>query len=181
MADMGDDGFTEFCDVEWPRLVNALGMYTGDVLVAQELAQEALTRAYQRWGTVSSLESPGGWTRKVAINLARSSMRRRHAELRALSRARQAARIGVPTSPVDSDDALVVRDALTALDDKQRQVLVCRFYLDLSVDDTAATLRLSDANVRVITHRGLRLLAGLIEPGPGHRSPVPITTRDENS
>lgn len=39
-----------FCEREYPRLVGTLSLYCGDVLLAEELAQEALARACSRWG-----------------------------------------------------------------------------------------------------------------------------------
>ncbi|WP_052668323.1 sigma factor [Nitriliruptor alkaliphilus] len=57
-----DDAFHAFCVEAHPRLVAALGHVVGDHAVAEELAQEALVRAHQRWRRVSQLESPLGWT-----------------------------------------------------------------------------------------------------------------------
>lgn len=48
--------------------------------------QEALVRAWRRWSHVSELQSPEGWTYRVAVNLADSSFRRRRAEQRARER-----------------------------------------------------------------------------------------------
>lgn len=58
---------------------------------------------------------------------------------------------------------MAVRAGLDGLSDRNRRVLVCRYFLSMSVEETASALRLSAANVRVITHRGLRQLEGLLE------------------
>ena len=71
-----------FCAAEWPQLVRALSLYVGDPYVAEELAQEALLRACRQWATVSQLDSPGGWTWRVATNLANSHFRRARAARR---------------------------------------------------------------------------------------------------
>ena len=75
-----------FCAEEFPRLAGALSLYLGDRAIAEELAQEALLKACRRWERVSQLESPGGWTWRVARNLAKSHLRRRRAERRARAR-----------------------------------------------------------------------------------------------
>jgi len=54
--------------------------------VAEEIAQEALARAWERWDVVSLMSSPDGWTYRVAFNLAKSHYRRRQAEKRAMDR-----------------------------------------------------------------------------------------------
>ena len=82
----GDEEFDRFCVDAWPRLVAALTLYCGDVHVAEEIAQEALLRAYRRWPTVAAFESPGGWAYRVGINLANSLLRRKQAESRARRR-----------------------------------------------------------------------------------------------
>ena len=57
-----------------------LALYVGDRGLAEELAQEALIRLCQHWPRVRRMERPGGWLTRVAMNLARSSWRRRAAE-----------------------------------------------------------------------------------------------------
>ncbi len=69
-----------FCHEAWPRLVAALTNQFGDRWLAEDLAQEALVRACERWSSVRRLDSPIGWTFRVGVNLSRSSLRRRAAE-----------------------------------------------------------------------------------------------------
>ena len=44
---------------------------------AEEIAQEALLRAHRDWDRISRYDKPGAWVRRVTINLATSSRRRR--------------------------------------------------------------------------------------------------------
>jgi DNA-directed RNA polymerase specialized sigma24 family protein len=67
------DDFDEFCAQEFPRLVGALSLWCADRDVAEEIAQEALAHTYRDLKRVSDLDRPGAWTRRVAMNLARSS------------------------------------------------------------------------------------------------------------
>ena len=149
---MPDDA-TAFCAAEYPRLVGALGLYVGDVAIAEELAQEALLRACQRWERVSALESPGGWTWHVARNLATSHLRRRSAERRAATRVAAAPDRSEPTD--GHDDAEEVRRAIAALPDRQKTALVLRHYLDLSVEDTARRMGITADAVRSLTKRAV--------------------------
>lgn len=49
---------------------------------------------------------------------------------------------------------------------RQREVLALRYYLDLSVADTAATLRISEGAVRSTASRGLAALARVLPKEP---------------
>lgn len=149
-----------FCDREYPRLVGALDLYVGDLLVAEELAQEALVRASQRWSRVSQLDSPGGWTHRVAINLANSWFRRRAAERRARSRMSDA----VVHHDPDGADRAAVRAAVAALPERQRTALVLRYYLDLSAGEVAERLGTTPGAVRASTKRAMASLREQLGP-----------------
>jgi RNA polymerase sigma-70 factor (ECF subfamily) len=112
-----------FCAAEYPRLVGGLTLYTGQQDLAEELAQEALLRACQRWERVRVLESPGGWVWRVAVNLGNSHFRRR----KVASRARERLQNAVPKSQIDADagEAVAVRRAVAALLAARRQPWSC--------------------------------------------------------
>ena len=76
-----------FCRAEWSRLVGTLALLTGDADLAEELAQETIVRVCRDWRKVSSMDAPGAWAHRVAVNLAHSHFRRRSAARRALARA----------------------------------------------------------------------------------------------
>lgn len=143
----------EFCDEIRDRLVGSLMIYCGDRHVAEELAQDALVRAWERWDTVGRMGSPEAWTYRTAFNLANTWQRRRSAERRA--RRRLAAR--PPTAEQAPPDE-VVRTAVLGLPPRQRAVITCRFFLDLSVDETAALLRCAPGTVKAATHQALAAL-----------------------
>ena len=136
----------QFCSSARRRLVGALSLYLGDAGVAEELANEALLRAVDRWADVRLMTNPDGWVHTVAFNLARSRFRRLAAERRAHARlAKHDTSVGQP----DDADALAVRAALTRLPPRQRQAIVCRYYLDMSAADTAAAMGCSVGTVKV--------------------------------
>ncbi|MGH8266032.1 MAG: RNA polymerase sigma factor, partial [Steroidobacteraceae bacterium] len=75
-----------FCSRTRTRLVGALSLYLGDPGVAEELANDALLRAVDRWEQVREMANPDGWVYAVSFNLARSRYRRLAAERRAHAR-----------------------------------------------------------------------------------------------
>ncbi|MGQ0831309.1 MAG: RNA polymerase sigma factor [Microthrixaceae bacterium] len=142
----------------WPRLYRNVALYCGDDAVAEEVAQEALARAWERWPTVAAAESPTAWVHRVAFNLATSHFRRRATERRARKRI-------APTTPLDGPDAtaLVVRAAVATLPKRQRAALVLRYFDDLSVEDTAAAMGCAPGTVKSLTHQAIDALRGRIE------------------
>jgi RNA polymerase sigma factor (sigma-70 family) len=150
------DELVALCQREHPRLVGALGLLVGDRDLAEELAQETLIRACRDWEKVQHLDRPPAWLHRVAVNLAMSSHRRRRAERRMLQRisARDRAAVHDP----DATTAETVHHALRQLPIDLRAVVVLRFYADLSVNDTAALLRIPEGTVKTKTRRALAAL-----------------------
>ncbi len=72
-----------------PGLLTSLAVGFGDAELASEAADEAIVRAFERWDRVSTMGSPGGWTYRVAVNLARRKRRRQAMERVLLQRDRR--------------------------------------------------------------------------------------------
>jgi RNA polymerase sigma factor (sigma-70 family) len=135
---------------------------TGSLPLAEDLAQEALAKALKSWPRIRDLESPGAYVHRIAVNLASSAFRRRAAERRAHVRA------GAPPDAVAAPDtaiAVAVREALSGLRMEQRRVLVLRYFLGYSVQETAEVLRMPLGTVKTHTTRGLTALRERLE-GP---------------
>lgn len=151
-----------FCRREYPRLVGSLSLHCGDTGVAEELAQETLARVCDRWERVRAMDAPGAWAHRVAINLANSHFRRRQAERRANARHGDDSARGYPDEDVAG--AVVVREAVAALPQKQRTVLALRYYLGLSVAETAEVMRVTPDAVKQHTRRAVAALRGRFDP-----------------
>lgn len=154
---MTHDTADDFCTEVRAPLVGALVLLCGDRGVAEELAQEALARAYQRWST---LTSPRSWVYAVAFNLARSRFRRVVAERRARERM---AVLAVESVEPDTASAIAVRTAVADLPLRQCQVVACRFYAQLSVAESAAAMSCAEGTVKSLTSQAIASLrrAGL--------------------
>jgi RNA polymerase sigma factor (sigma-70 family) len=161
----------EFCRQIRTRLVGSLALYCGERAVAEELAQEALIRAWQRWPQVSAMRSPEAWTYRTAFNLASSWGRRRSAERRANRRMHAD---GVTHGP-DTPTIEAVKAAVGDLPPRQRAAVVCRFYLGLNVAETAEFLDCAEGTVKSATSQALANLrsAGLVE----RADPAEVTSR----
>ena len=149
--------FEEFVRARSGSLLRTAMLLVGDGNQAQDLLQLALWRTHRRWTQAS--EHPDAYVRKVLVNLAHD--RRRHARRRVAESALDDA---TPRPVPDRTAAVVERDALVTalrlLPARQRATLVLRFWDDLSVEETAATLGCAPGTVKSNTSKGL---AGLRE------------------
>jgi RNA polymerase sigma-70 factor (ECF subfamily) len=68
--------FDDFFADEYPRLGRALYLLTGNREEAEDLAQESMARAYERWDRIQRMASPAGYVYRVATNLHRRRWRR---------------------------------------------------------------------------------------------------------
>lgn len=165
----GDRDAAAFCEAEYPRLVAGLSMFV-ESAVAEELAQEALLRACRNWPRVSGLESPGGWTWRVARNLATSHFRRRAARRRA--HRRLSAPVVEAQRDPDGADVVAVRRAVAELPERQRTAVVLRHAMDLSVQQTASWMGVTPDAVRSLTKRGAATLRDLLDDDVSEPSPA---------
>jgi RNA polymerase sigma-70 factor (sigma-E family) len=147
-----------FCLEVWPRLYRNVALYCGDDGLAEDVAQEAMARAWERWPMVAATSSPTAWVHRVAFNLATSRFRRRAIERRALARVGPGLELGGP-----EPTALVVRAAVAMLPDRQRAALVLRYFDDLSVEDTAAAMGCATGTVKSLTHQAIDALRRRVE------------------
>jgi RNA polymerase sigma-70 factor (sigma-E family) len=149
------DGFDEFVSTRGPALSRTAYLLTGDHHLAEDLLQTALGRVAARWPQVRD-GTPEAYTRKAMVNELLSWRRRRSYHERPAEQIEQSPAPGdVATTVVRR---VVVGRALSRLTDKQRAVLVLRFYEDLSEVETAAILGCAVGTVKAKTHQALARL-----------------------
>ncbi|MGE3621482.1 MAG: RNA polymerase sigma factor [Acidimicrobiia bacterium] len=150
LAETATPSFEDFYRSHRGSIGRALALALGDVDLADDAADEAMTRAYERWPTVARLEKPEGWVYRVGMNWALSLLRRRRRRSEPLY------------DPMVTDGPRIVEPAIHAaigdLDAKHRSVVVCRHLLGWSVAQTAEALRLREGTVKSRLHRAQRIL-----------------------
>lgn len=141
---------------EFPRVFGAIALYCGDAAVAEEIAQEALLKAFTSWRTIRK-DDPSAWVHRVAINLANSHYRRRTAERRALTRAADTSR-RMRTGP-DND----VMAAVAELPKRPKTALVLRHFLGYSTVETAHLMGCSERTVKRLLHQSIERMRIVLE------------------
>ena len=145
--------FEGFFRAEYPRTVKALYLLTGSLAEAEDLAQEALARAYERWDRVRAMKSPGGYVYRTAVNLNRKRVRRL---------ATAARRIFDRPSEADAMAAADARSEtiqlLMTLPRGQREALVLVEWLGMDSEEAGRLLGIRPASVRSRVHRARILL-----------------------
>lgn len=130
-----DTEFRDFYFAEAASLRRLALLVGGDPASADDIAQEALLRAYRAWPRIKN-EDPGPYVRQVLVNICRSAHKRKLLEIRK----RPTPQADVATREPDIDEALRVARALSVLSPIRRAVVVLRFYEDMTEPEIAHVL-----------------------------------------
>ena len=138
------------------RLLRTAYLLTGDVHAAEDLVQTTLAKLYLAWHRVSDAPSIDAYVRRIMVNEHTSTWRRlwRHREV-----VRDTSAYDVPTASREYDgvgDALWT--AVRSLPERQRAVVVLRYYEQLSEKEAAEALGVSLGTVKSQASRALDTL-----------------------
>ena len=159
-----DEEFRAFYFAESPRLKSIALLMTGDRAKAEDLAQEALLRAYRAWPRIRG-EDPGPYVRTALVNLCRNDYRRR-----LLERKHPTEAVGdQPSDAAKVDEALRLADALRALPPIRKAVIILRYYEDLPEAEIARILDRPVNTIKSDIRRALQTLGPLLQEGAGTR------------
>jgi RNA polymerase sigma factor (sigma-70 family) len=135
-----------------PRLLRAARLASGSWADAEDLLHEAYLRTTNK---LAGLASDGERDAYIMRSLYRLQMRRSR---RFWNREVPGPMEDTPAHDGDMDTAMHVRTALLALPARQRMTLICRYYLDLSVQQTATAMNCEPGTVKSQTAHGLERL-----------------------
>jgi RNA polymerase sigma-70 factor, ECF subfamily len=153
--------FEDFYETGYRRVFAALCLSTGNRFEAEEIAQDAFLRVYERWERVGRLEDPMGYVFRVSMNLFRNRYRRASLGLRR----------ALFLAPPETDDLADVetRDhvvrLLRGLEPRQRAAVLLTAILDYSAEEAGAMLGLRASSVRSLTTRArARMKHEVVDP-----------------
>jgi RNA polymerase sigma-70 factor, ECF subfamily len=134
---------------------------------ADDVVQEAFVKAFRALPKFRAGERFAPWLLSIVANETKNLLRSRHRR-NALTLRLSAMEpdAGTPDTPFDEAVAGERRArllaAVNALPDRERQALICRYFLDLSEAETAQVLRWPLGSVKSRTSRALGRLRGLV-------------------
>jgi RNA polymerase sigma-70 factor (sigma-E family) len=143
------------------RLIRLAYLMLGDRAGAEDVVQEAFCGLYRRWPRLADPGRALSYLRTSVINGCRSQLRRRARPT--AQPVQQQPPASAETAVLASEERAAVHRALRQLPDRQREAVLLRYYLDLSVEETAVTMSIGSSSVRSATHRALATLGNLLE------------------
>ncbi len=154
--------FEGFVAARGPALRRFAYVLCGDRQRAEDLVQSALTQVLRHWVRVSAMQHPEAYVRQAVVREHLAWWRRRSSREVVSDTAPDRAEPGdFTTTAADRDAAWRL---LATLPDRQRAVLVLRYYEDLDDAGVARVLGTTESTVRSNAARGLATLRRLVSP-----------------
>jgi RNA polymerase sigma-70 factor (ECF subfamily) len=142
-------------------VVRSTSFIAGDLDLAREIAQEAMTRTFEAWDRMESDEHALRFTLRIASNLVKSRWRQeRRINLAGLRVGQETVGVELPSN----EDRIVLEAALRTLSGRQRACLALVDYIGLDVADAGEVMQMPAATIRVHLTRGRRRLARSLQP-----------------
>ncbi len=168
-ARSGDlESFEELVRIHQGTALRLAYLLVRDHAEAEDVTQEAFTRAYRAMRRFREDASFRPWILTIVRNEASNRRRSRGRRLGLAMRiaADPASEVSDPSPErvvLKMEEARIALDAVEELPEKYRLVVVCRFLLGLSEDETALTLKIARGTVKSRTSRALQQLRRTME------------------
>lgn len=145
---------TEIFHHHYRRLVGLAGLMVDDRESAEEVVQDAFEALYRSWAALRDPQAAVAYLNRSVVNGSRSRLRRRMTE-----RSYDVPEAGAVASPsaeslgLDRTERDELLAAVRALPRRQREVMVLRYFLDLSEAEIADWLGISTGSVKTHASR----------------------------
>jgi RNA polymerase sigma-70 factor (ECF subfamily) len=143
-----EDAYERFLKEGYSKLLGAVYLMVNDKGIAEDIVQETFARAYLNWTKLWPVGNPGGWTYRVASNLATSWRRKLIREAKMLSRLKTTVRNPGPEELVDPD----LQRLVAGLPTRQRQAVVLHYVLGLPLEEIATAMKVRVGTVKSCLH-----------------------------
>ncbi|HEX6936493.1 MAG TPA: SigE family RNA polymerase sigma factor, partial [Actinomycetes bacterium] len=157
-----DEAVTRLYAVHYRSLVRLAALLLRDAAVAEEVVQDSFVAMHGAWRRLADPDRALAYLRQSVVNRSRSVLRRRTVASRHAPSA-------APPAPSAEHGALVALEhaevlaALRLLPQRQREVLVLRYYADLTEAEIADAIGISRGAVKSHASRGLAALRSSLE------------------
>jgi RNA polymerase sigma-70 factor, ECF subfamily len=148
--------FEQCYSAHFHSLTLQISAYVGNLVEAQDLVQEAFTRAIPRWDKLAKYDDPVAWIRRVAWNLATSRWRRQRTANNFLNRQREE-HVAGPTP-----DRVALAAALATLQPALRKAFVLHYIAQMTIAEIAVQEDVAEGTVKSWLHRGRAIVAAYL-------------------
>jgi RNA polymerase sigma-70 factor (sigma-E family) len=164
--DRRDREFAEFAQTRSTALRRTAFLLCGDWQRAEDIVQTSLVKLYVSWHRVQRDGNVDGYVRTILTRTAIDEFRRahRHREQLVDEPPEVPARQAVADNVDNVDNVVDMQRVLDQLPSGQRAVVVLRYWEDLSITETARTLRISEGTVKSQTAKALAGMRKLLGP-----------------
>jgi RNA polymerase sigma factor (sigma-70 family) len=162
-ADVARDGFDQFVRLHFDPLAKVLTMITSDKGLAADAAQDAFLRLHLRWHELDKLEDPVAWLYRVAINRCHDYRRQLRRAARLFERLSLQTVTGEDPGSWEPEPGFA--NLVKALPRQQRIAAVLFYEADLSTEEIAGVMHISEGAVKSHLHRAREALRPLLEAG----------------
>lgn len=157
--------FEEFVALRLGALLRYATVVTWDPHLAEDVTQEVLVRAQQRWGRIAGLDSPEAYVKRMIVNEFLSWRRRRSARPVTLESLAEAAG-SVPDHSASWSERDAMWCLIATLPAKQRAAVALRFYEDMSYEEIGDVLGCRAVTARSQVSRALLVLREQLPSAP---------------
>ncbi len=150
------------------RLVRLALLLVDELNTAEDVVQEAFAGLHRHWSALRDEQAALGYLRTAVVNGSRSVLRRRRTARDYVPPHQANARSAESLAMLSAEHQAVV-DALSTLPRRQREVLVLRYYGELSEAEIAEATGISRGAVKSTASRALDAVARTMAERTGAR------------
>jgi len=156
-----DTAVEQLYAAHWRQLVRLATMLVRDQAAAEDVVQDAFVAMHGKWSRLRDPDKALAYLRQTVVNRSRSALRHRVVVDRHL-RSTTSVDVTVDGPGLAGSRREAVLTGLAQLSERQREVLVLRYYLDFSEAQIADALGISRGAVKAHAHRGSAALRDLL-------------------
>lgn len=152
--------FDEYAAGAWPWLYRYAYLLAGNHADAEDIAQQTLVKAYRSWSRIQDADSPTAYLRRIVTTTFLSHQRPMRHRMELLTDAPPETAHAPPGAP---EERMALWPHVKDLPERQRAVIVLRYYEELSEKDIASVLGCTRGTVKSTAHRALKSLRASLD------------------
>lgn len=154
-----EEAFQQLIAAHRRRLYGIAYSYLHSEADALEALQETVCRGWLKCGDLREPETMIPWLIRILMNICADELKRRKRFQPLFNHESQT------TSEMISDSKLDLQEALAHMKPKYRDVLVLKYYQDMTIPEIARVLDKPEGTIKTWLYKGLKLMKGKLETG----------------